>query len=86
MFLCTDGQTIHTSPLFDGEQDPYDEFRSRDRRMYVNIVPPFRVDTDGKNQLTWKYDADPKHREYIDLMVELNSSFLPGMLEKMLTR
>jgi hypothetical protein len=71
MFLCTDGQTIHTSPLFDGEQDAYDEFRNRDRRMYVNIVPPFRVDTDGKNQLTWNYDSDPKSREYIDLMVEL---------------
>ena len=68
MFLCTDGQTIHTSPLFEGEQDPYTEFRNRDWRMYVNIVPPFRVDTDGKNQLTWKFDADPKHREYIDLM------------------
>lgn len=71
MFLCTDGQTIHTSPLFDGEKDAYDEFRNRDERMYVNIVPPFRVDTDGKNQLTWKFDADEKHREYIDLMMGL---------------
>ncbi|MCK5729752.1 MAG: RagB/SusD family nutrient uptake outer membrane protein, partial [Draconibacterium sp.] len=71
MFLCTDGQTIHTSPLFDGEQDPYDEFRNRDRRMYVNITPPFRVDTDGKNQLTWKFVEEEKHREYIDLMVTL---------------
>lgn len=71
MFLCADGQTIHTSPLFDGEKDPYDEFRNRDRRMYVNIVPPFKVDTDGKNQLTWKFDSDPKTREYIDLMVSL---------------
>lgn len=66
-YLCTDGQTIHTSPLFDGEKDPYDEFRNRDRRFYFNTPPPFRVDTDGKNQLTWKFDADPKHREYIDL-------------------
>jgi hypothetical protein len=71
MFLCTDGQTIHTSPLFEGEQDPYTEFRNRDRRMYVNIVPPFRVDTNGKNQLTWEFDDDDKHREYIDLMAEL---------------
>ncbi|NOR73548.1 MAG: RagB/SusD family nutrient uptake outer membrane protein, partial [Draconibacterium sp.] len=71
MFLCTDGQTIHTSPLFDGEQDPYDEFRNRDRRMYVNITPPFRVDTNGKNQLTWEFVEEEKHREYIDLMVSL---------------
>ena len=71
MFLCTDGQTIHTSPLFEGEKDPYTEFRNRDRRMYVNIVPPFKVDTNGKNQLTWEFDSDPKTREYIDLMVSL---------------
>ncbi len=71
-YLCLDGQTIHTSPLFDGEQDPYDEFRNRDHRLYFNTPPPFRVDTDGKNQLTWKFDADPRHREYIDLMTTLS--------------
>ncbi len=71
-YLCTDGQTIHTSPLFDGEKDPYDEFRNRDHRFYFNTPPPFRVDTDGKNQLTWKFDADPRHREYIDLMNTLS--------------
>lgn len=71
-YLCTDGQTIHTSPLFDGDQDAYDEFRNRDHRLYFNTPPPFRVDTDGKNQETWKYDADPKHREYIDLMYTLS--------------
>jgi hypothetical protein len=84
-YLCTDGQTIHTSPLFDGEQDPYDEFRNRDHRLYFNTPPPFRVDTDGKNQLTWKYvsestvgpgspytaDQIAKFREYIDLMATL---------------
>jgi hypothetical protein len=83
MFLCLDGQTIFTSPLFDGEKDPYNEFRSRDRRMYVNIVPPFRVNTGGKNQLTWKYDSDEKNREYIDLMEQLypnqNQKRLPTM-------
>lgn len=71
-YLCQDGQTIHTSPLFDGEQDAYDEFRNRDHRFYFNTPPPFRVDTDGRNQLTWKFDADPKHREYLDLMTTLS--------------
>ena len=70
-YLCTDGQTIHTSPLFDGDQDAFDEFRNRDHRLYFNTPPPFRVDTGGKNQLTWEYDADPKNREYIDLMETL---------------
>ena len=71
-YLCTDGQTIHTSPLFDGDKDAYDEFRNRDHRLYFNTPPPFRVDTDGRNQLTWKFDADPRHREYIDLMATLS--------------
>lgn len=71
-YLCLDGQTIFTSPLFDGEKDAYDEFRNRDHRLYYNTPPPFRVDTGGKNQLTWEFDADPKHREYIDLMATLS--------------
>jgi hypothetical protein len=71
-YLCLDGQTIHTSPLFDGEKDAYDEFRNRDHRLYFNTPPPFRVDTGGKNQLTWEYDSDPKSREYIDLMATLS--------------
>lgn len=71
-YLCLDGQTRWTSPMFDGDHDAYDEFRNRDRRLYFTTVPPFRVDTDGKNQMTWKFDPDPKHREYIDLMNTLS--------------
>jgi hypothetical protein len=71
-YLMKDGQTIHTSPLFDGDKDAYDEFRNRDHRLYFNTPPPFRVDTDGKNQLTWKYDSDPQSREYMDLMETLS--------------
>lgn len=71
-YLCLDGETIHTSSLFDGEEDAYDEFRNRDHRLYFNTPPPFRVDTDGQNQLTWEHDSDPKSREYIDLMATLS--------------
>lgn len=70
-YLCLDGETIHTSPLFDGEQDAYDEFRNRDHRLYFNTPPPFRVDTGGKNVTTWDYDSDPQSREYMDLMATL---------------
>ena len=71
-YLCLDGESIHTSALFDGEQDPYDEFRNRDYRLYFNTPPPFRVDTGGKNQLTWEFDSDPQSREFIDLMATLS--------------
>ena len=81
-FLCLDGETIHTSPLFDGEQDPYDEFRNRDTRMYVNTIVPYRVDTGGKNQITFSIPPDGSdfvangktyviNNEYIDLMTNL---------------
>ncbi len=81
-YLCLDGQTRWTSPLFDGDHNAYDEFRNRDHRLYFTTVPPFKVDTDGKNQLTWKFDPDPKHREYIDLMNSLSDDehkLLPTM-------
>lgn len=92
-FLCLDGQTIHTSPLFDGEQDAYDEFRNRDTRMYINTIPPYRVDTGGKNQIEYSllpngsnFEANGKtyviNNEYIDLMNNLSDDThktLPNM-------
>lgn len=87
-YLCTDGETIHTSSLFDGEVDANDEFRNRDHRLYFNTPPPFRVNTGGKNQIGWELvDTDftdpstgakatpedvAKYREYIDLMATLS--------------
>lgn len=73
-YLCTDGQTRWTSPLFDGEQDPYDEFRNRDRRLYTTTTVPFQVTTglNGQNpnrSTQWNYDnTNPKYREYLDFM------------------
>lgn len=82
-FLMLDGETIHTSPLFDGEQDVYDEYRNRDTRMYINTTPPYRVDTGGKNQDTFNYLPDGSefaangktytiNNEYVDLMANLS--------------
>lgn len=68
-YLCIDGQNRWVSPLFDGETDPYDEARSRDRRLYTTTTLPFKVGvvSDGTKR-NWEYDADPKHREYLDFM------------------
>ncbi len=71
MYLCTDGQTIFTSKLFSGDRDAYNEFRNRDRRLYYNTVPPFRVDKKS-TQGVWEYLPDPKYREYIDLMFKIS--------------
>ena len=71
MYLCTDGQNRWTSPLFDGEEDAYDEFRNRDHRLYYTTTPPFRV-IPANGGMGWNHHSDPKHREYIDLMNELS--------------
>ncbi len=68
LYLCIDGQSRWTSPLFDGDQDAYDEFRNRDRRLYVTTTTPFKVVTSGNSSNTWDYDPNPKHREYLDFM------------------
>lgn len=69
MYLLTDGQTRWSSPLFIGDKDPYEEFRNRDKRMLYTILPPFKVNA---NNLTWTYDANPKHREYLDILASIS--------------
>ena len=71
MYLLKDGQTRWTSPLFIGDKDPYDEFRNRDKRMLLTIIPPFKVNA---NNLTWTYDANPKNREYLDILASISDS------------
>ncbi|MGQ1787518.1 RagB/SusD family nutrient uptake outer membrane protein [Saccharicrinis sp. GN24d3] len=70
IYLCTDGQTRWTSPLFAGDKDPYDEFRNRDHRLYYTVLPPYRVNASGK---TYTKLADIKVNEYIDLMDEIST-------------
>ena len=72
MYLMEDGQTRWTSPLFDGDQNQYDEFRNRDKRMYYTVLPPYRVEKVPGDQQDWEYTGDPVEREYIDLMATLS--------------
>lgn len=66
-YLCLDGQTRWTSPLFDGDKDPYDEFRNRDRRLYTTTTVPYKV-VAVNNSNVWSYETNPKFREYLDFM------------------
>lgn len=74
MYLLEDGQTRWISPLFDGEQSPYDEFRHRDRRFYYTVQPPFRVVPAGSQSESWEYTDNPADREYIDLMATITDA------------
>jgi hypothetical protein len=78
MYLLKDGKTRWDSPLFTTDQDPYAEFRNRDRRMLYTIMPPFKIVQTGagapNTASTWTFDADVKHREYIDLMAPISDA------------
>lgn len=67
MYLLKDGQTRWTSPLFDGDKSPYDEFRNRDIRLYFTSVPPYEVISPGILE-TYEHTGNPLHAEYFPIM------------------
>lgn len=72
-FLCNDGKPVATSPLFQGDKNLYQEFANRDRRLWTQVVPPYRVDRTGASDAwspVWKYTEDPHDRAYIDSLAE----------------
>lgn len=72
-YLCTDGRPVSTSTVYNGDKNVYAQFRNRDRRLYYTVTPPYKVKITGAagTSLTWDYDTDVKHREYIDIMEEI---------------
>ncbi|WP_428741743.1 RagB/SusD family nutrient uptake outer membrane protein [Tenacibaculum sp.] len=72
LYLMQDGQTRYTSPLFDGELNPYDEFRNRDYRLYYTVTPPYRVDLVSGDTRAFEYTGNPQDREYMDLMASIS--------------
>ena len=54
-YLCSDGRPISTSPLYDGDKTPYDEFRNRDYRLLYTVVPPYWVYNPGSPGITWRF-------------------------------
>ncbi|WP_411030144.1 RagB/SusD family nutrient uptake outer membrane protein [Spongiimicrobium sp. 3-5] len=61
-FLCKDGQTIYNSPLFQGDQDMFAEFRDRDIRLLYMTPPPYFVTR--LTNTTWEPTGDPAHEEW----------------------
>lgn len=55
-YLCSDGKPVSTSPLYDGDKTPFDEFRNRDYRLYFTVLPPSRVYKSGNaTSLEWRF-------------------------------
>ena len=53
-YLCSDGKPISTSPLYDGDKTPYDEFRNRDYRLLFTVLPPYRVYNPART-VEWRF-------------------------------
>lgn len=71
LYLLKDGQTRYTSPIFDGDTDPYKEFRNRDTRLYFTVPPPYKTVVSHPSY-TWTHTNNPADKEYIDLMNTLS--------------
>lgn len=55
MYLCTDGKTISNSPLYCGDKTPFEEFRNRDHRLWINVCPPYRIYMAANRTLEWRF-------------------------------
>lgn len=81
-YLCRDGKPVSTSDVYDGDHSMYDEFRHRDRRLYLTVLPPYKVFTTtdatgnvvtSQNTIFWKHTGTASDREYIDTMTAISS-------------
>ena len=55
-YLCYDGKPISTSPMYDGDKTPFDEFRNRDHRLLFTVIPPSRVFKSGAaTSIEWRF-------------------------------
>lgn len=76
MFLMKNGKPIHhpeNAEMF-SDKTMNEEFRNRDYRLYLNIIPPYLCKL-GNPTTTWTYTEGPNaaiDREYIDLMEKIS--------------
>lgn len=65
-YLCADGR-----PYTGNGHDVYEQFRSRDYRLYLTICPPYKVNV-ASNKTDWSYTGNAQDREFIDLMAGIS--------------
>lgn len=87
MYLTKNGLPINNTQntQYEGDsKDIYDIFRNRDPRMYHTVTPPYVVISNANNRpegypnCKWSYHADPKYREYMDIMGINGTTSNPG--------
>lgn len=87
MYLCSDGKTVSNSSIYAGDKSMYNEFRNRDRRLLLQVTPPYFMSEglnadfmpNGSKNSTF-YKGDDNTNEYIDLI----KTILPSNTSKRL--
>lgn len=80
-FLCTDGRPISTSTVWEGKTEKddskkvYAEFRNRDRRLYLTVIPPLMTNDPRSGNFTSYNRYQPGDANYwADEFIELINS------------
>lgn len=74
-YLCTDGKTIHTSSIFEGEKSPYTEFRNRDKRLLYTVCLPYKVSTPPVAfAMEWWHTDNPADKEYFTILEKISGN------------
>ena len=80
MYLCADGKTISNSPLYEGDKTMFDEFRNRDRRLLLQVTPPYFMDVEYNMSFSlilperpnsYNYNANIVKNEYVELIKQI---------------
>lgn len=74
-YLCQDGKPFKAHEGWhEIEKDPYTEFENRDTRLYVTVMPPYKVKT-SKEAFTkvWEFTDNPRDAKYFSVMEEITA-------------
>jgi len=72
-FLCSDGQTVWNSTLYEGDKDYHAEFRNRDTRLLILTPPPYKVN--GNGSINWTHTGDPADQEYFSVLENISGGY-----------
>lgn len=86
LYLMKNGKPIgNPDSKYHGDKTMYATFRDRDPRLYHVVMPPYKVEANGKDKpeenpgASWGYTSNKADREYIDLLGSNYTTSNPGI-------
>lgn len=76
-FLTKNGMPVRNpnNKEFQGDKDPYAEFRDRDSRLLIMSPPPYKVNPVPGNREAYQLTGNPADEEYFPIMKEITGGF-----------